>query len=231
MNIYGLNKTTLLDYPGRVASTVFTGRCNFLCPFCHNSDLVLHPDAFPLITEEEVFNHLTKRHNVLTGVCITGGEPTLQEDLIPFIRRIKEIGYAVKLDTNGYNPDILQTIVDEKIIDYIAMDIKAGFTHYAKATGVANINLQLIKRSVDIMSTSGLEHEFRTTVVKGIHTESDFEEIATILPSDSNYYLQSFKYNDCITDKSLDSFSREELEHFADIVRTKIPNVSLRGVD
>ena len=151
MKIHGLNKTTLLDYPEHVAATVFTGGCNFRCPFCHNGGLVLEPHKQPLILEEDVLSFLKKRKGVLSGVCITGGEPTLQKDLAEFIRKIKELGYLVKLDTNGYRPEMLEELFTEGLLDYVAMDIKTSLENYAVVSGVKNIDTDVIKESADIL--------------------------------------------------------------------------------
>ena len=155
MNIHGFTKTTLLDFPGFVAATIFTGSCNFRCPFCHNFELVLTPDVFPKEDENEILAFLKKRYGILKGVCISGGEPTLQPDLADFLEKIKEIGYLIKLDTNGYKPDVIEDLIKRKLIDYIAMDIKAGRENYSKATGV-NIDIGRIQNSIDIISNSGI---------------------------------------------------------------------------
>lgn len=231
MNIYGLTKTTLLDYPGHVASVVFTGRCNFLCPFCHNTDLVLNPDSFPLIDEEEVLSHLKKRKNVLSGICVTGGEPTLQIDLRAFLEKVRELEYLIKLDTNGYNPDIIEELLSAGLIDYIAMDIKSGWDKYPLVSGVREIDMSRIEQSISLISSICPDYEFRTTAVKGIHTMDDFVDIAHRIPGDCHYYIQNFKENDCIPDKSLTSFTKEELDLFADAIRPLVSQVSIRGVD
>ena len=231
MQIHGLNKTTLLDYPEHVAATVFVGGCNFRCPFCHNSDLVLNPSSQPMIEETEILDFLRKRKNVLTGVCITGGEPTLQSDLERFIRQIKEMGYLVKLDTNGYRPDVLRSLTEQNLIDYIAMDIKSGETGYAEATGLADIDMSKIKESIDFIMTCGVQYEFRTTVVKGLHKKTDFEEIAGLIKGCDKYFLQNYKDNENVILPGFAGFSKEELEEFAEVVRPYVENISLRGID
>ena len=150
MVLCGLNKTTLLDYPGHVAATIFTGGCNFRCPFCHNGDLVLRPETMPTYTEEEIFSFLKKRKPVLSGVCITGGEPTLQKDLPDFISQIKDMGYLVKLDTNGSNPQMLSLLLNNSLLDYVAMDIKSGKSDYAHVAGCNPALLSNIEASVEI---------------------------------------------------------------------------------
>lgn len=231
MNIHGFTKTTLLDYPGLVAATIFTGGCNFRCPFCHNYDLVLNPGVFPSEDPDEILHFLKKRFGILGGVCISGGEPTLDSDLKQFISQIKEIGYKVKLDTNGYNPDILKDLVEGNLLDYVAIDIKAGRNNYPLATGIANIDISKIEQSVNILANNNINYEFRTTAVKNIHTSTDFEDIALWLPKDCNYFIQSYKDTNGMGTISCKSFNKAELEAFLDIVKTNIPNSSLRGID
>ena len=231
MDIHGFTKTTLLDYPGHVAATVFTGGCNMRCPYCHNSDLVLNPDIFPKEDEEQILAFLKKRHGILSGVSITGGEPTLQPDLEDFIGKLKDIGYNVKLDTNGMNPSKLEKLIDSGKLDYVAMDIKAGRDNYALATGIAGIKIDNILASVEILSKGRISYEFRTTTVGGIHTEADFKDIAEWLPKDCSYFIQSYKEAPGIGNMQCFSFSAEQLNVFLNIVKTRIPNSSLRGVD
>lgn len=231
MQIHGLNKTTLLDYPEHVAATIFCGGCNFRCPFCHNSDLVLNPACQPRIDEAEILTFLQKRKNVLSGVCITGGEPTLQADLEEFIRQIKDLGYLVKLDTNGYRPEVLERLVEENLLDYIAMDIKSGPTGYAIAAGIADLTWEKIRNSIDFIMDCGVQYEFRTTVVKGIHTREDFEEIASVIQGCRAYFLQQFKDNENVILPGFESFSKEEMEEFAEIVRPCVERVELRGIE
>lgn len=231
MQIHGLNKTTLLDYPEHVAATIFCGGCNFRCPFCHNSDLVLNPASQPRIDEEEILEFLNKRKNILSGVCITGGEPALQADLEAFICKIKDLGYLVKLDTNGYRPEILERLVAKNLLDYIAMDIKSGPTGYAKAAGLPDMTWEKIRNSIDFIMNCGVQYEFRTTVVKGIHTEKDFEEIGPMIRGCRAYFMQQFKDNEHVILPGLESFSKEELEEFSGIVEPFVGQVKLRGID
>lgn len=193
MQIRGYNKTTLLDYPEHVAATVFTGGCNFRCPFCHNADLILNPNMQAGIGEEEVLAHLRKRKGLLEGVCITGGEPTLQPDLPEFIKKIKELGYLVKLDTNGYCPEVLERLLEEGLLDYVAMDIKAAKENYARAAGLPQLDLWKIEKSIELLKCGEIPYEFRTTVVKGIHTIEEFEVIGQWLHGSRAYYLQAYR--------------------------------------
>ena len=229
MNIYGYQKTTLLDYPGHVAATIFTGGCNFRCPFCHNSDLLFNNDN--LISEEEIFSFLKKRQNILSGICITGGEPTLQKDLPEFIKKVRYLGYKIKLDTNGYRPKILSELLSENLLDYIAMDIKAGFSNYTKVCGISDINIDTIKQSISIIENSNIDYEFRTTVVKEFHTKQDFYEISEMISSKSPYYIQSFKDSGNILTPGLSSCDINTIKSYLSIMKNKNLNTSLRGIE
>lgn len=231
MQIHGLNKTTLLDYPEHVAATVFTGGCNFCCPFCHNADLVLHPGDFPTLSEEEVLAFLQKRKNVLTGVCITGGEPTLQPDLPDFIRKIKGMGYLVKLDTNGYRPEVLKNLLEEKLLDYVAMDIKNSKEKYDIAVGKGNPDINRIETSVALLKEGQIPYEFRTTVVKELHTKEDFVAIGEWLSGTRAYFLQGYRDNENVIQKGFTAYTKEEMEAFAEMLRAYIGRVELRGVE
>lgn len=244
MQIHGLNKTTLLDYPGLVASTIFTGNCNFRCPFCHNADLVLDPMSQPLISEEEVLTHLKKRKGIVTGVCITGGEPTLQKDLREFIMKVREIGLSVKLDTNGYMPDVLIGLCEEGLIDFVAMDIKTAPDEYSKVTGV-NIDISRIEKSVDYLLKSNIEYEFRTTVVQEFHNRETFDKIGQFIKGSKAYFLQGYVDSDRIiglseakregADKSfgtgMSAYSAAEMAEFKEILIPYVKRVEIRGVD
>lgn len=231
MNICGYQKTTLLDYPGHVAATFFTGGCNFRCPFCHNSDLITCPSFTDTISEEEIFTFLKKRKNVLTGICITGGEPTLQPDLAEFMEKVHFLGYKIKLDTNGYRPEIIANLLEKNLLDYIAMDIKAGYSNYSKVCGISNLNIRKIEDSISIIENSGIPYEFRTTVVKELHNQTDFQEISDMLSPKSPYFIQSFKDSGNILLSGLSSYNNEELNKFLSIIKEKLPNSSLRGID
>lgn len=230
MQIHGLNKTTLLDYPGLVASTIFTGCCNFRCPFCQNADLVLDPSSQPVISEEEVFEFLGKRKGIVKGVCITGGEPTLQSDLKDFIIKLKEQDLLVKLDTNGYRPDVVKCLVENKLVDYIAMDIKSSPSRYSEAAGI-DIDIRKIKESIDIIMSSVPDYEFRTTVVRELHDEETFEEIGQLIKGAKKYYLQCFKDSERVIKKGLTAYSREELEKLVKKVNIFVDFVDIRGIE
>lgn len=231
MQIFGFNKTTLLDFPEHVACTVFTGGCNFRCPFCQNGDLVLHGGSLPVLDEEEVFGVLRKRKGILTGVCVTGGEPTLQRDLDVFLSRVKELGYLVKLDSNGYRPEVLQSLCERGLVDYFAMDIKSSPENYARTAGVKELDMGLIRESVDFIRSCGLDYEFRTTVVRELHSSGDFLSIGEWLKGCKAYFLQSYVESEGVICKEFSSYSKEELEEFVTLLKPYIDNVSLRGVD
>ncbi len=231
MQIHGFTKTTLLDFPEHVAATVFTGGCNFRCPFCHNGDLVVSPANFPLLSEQELLSSLEKRRGIVTGVCVTGGEPTLQPDLADFLRRIKDLGFLVKLDTNGYLPKVLEKLIQEQLLDYIAMDIKSSKERYRLAAGIPHLDLERIKASVSLIRSCGISYEFRTTVVKELHTPQDLEDISRWLDGCRAYYLQSYKESEAVLEKRFTSYSPQELEQLLKLVQKRIPHAALRGVD
>ena len=215
MRLLGLQKLTLLDYPERLACTVFTGGCNLRCPFCHNASLVL--GVGEEISEADFFSFLESRIGRIDGVCISGGEPTLQPDLIDFVRKIKAMGFLVKLDTNGTRPDVILTLVSEGLLDYIAMDIKNSPSKYPLTAGVENIDFSRISESIKIISESGINHEFRTTVTEELHNEDDISEICQILHQDAKYYLQAYRDEGEILKKGLSSPTEE---HISALLRT-----------
>lgn len=230
MIIHGFNKTTLLDFPGHIATTVFFGGCNFRCPFCHNASLVLNPKSQPTIFEEEFFSFLNKRKNILEGVCITGGEPTLIPDLETFIRKIKDYGLLVKLDTNGYRPDVLKDLVGKGIIDYVAMDIKSSPDNYNESCG-AIIDIDKIKESVDFLKENHIPYEFRTTIVKELHSENDIIKIGQWLDGSEQYFLQCYKDSGDIIVDNLSAHDSSTLKKFQTILEKTIKTVSIRGLD
>lgn len=230
MKICGFQKTTLLDFPGHVAATVFTGGCNFRCPFCHNAGLVLDPEEQPDIPEEEVLAHLRKRRGMLEGVCITGGEPTLQPDLAGFIGKLKELGYLVKLDTNGYRPRVLQELIEAKLVDYVAMDVKASVENYPAACGCAGMDVSRIEESIAILKSGRVPYEFRTTVVDGIHTVEEFDSIGRLLEGSSAYYLQGFGESENVMCAGFRAFPAETMKKMAEIAGKYVDKVAIRGV-
>ncbi len=231
MNISGLQKLTLLDYPSHIACTIFTHACNFRCPFCHNASLVIAPFKESFIPESEVFSFLKKRVGILQGVCITGGEPTLQHDLIPFIDKVKDLGYLVKLDTNGYRPDVLQQLITAKMVDYIAMDIKNSKEKYAMTIGLDTFLLNHIEKSVELLLRNDITYEFRTTVVQEYHSLDDFTLIGQWIKGASNYYLQAYKDSKDLIKEGLHPRSKDEMLLIKEHLIPYIPSVSLRGID
>ena len=231
MRICGFNKTTLLDYPGKVASTIFLGGCNFRCPFCQNSVLVLHPEEQPDYTREDILAFLKKRKGILDGVCISGGEPTLAADLEEFLRQIKDLGYLIKLDTNGTRPDVVKHLAESKLIDKVAVDIKAGPDHYSRLAGVSAPAMDKVRETVDFLLHGQLDYEFRTTVVKELHTEEDFREIGQWLRGAKEYYLQAYKDSDGVLKPGFESHTLAELQAFQKILKETISLVEIRGID
>lgn len=231
MEIHGLNKLTLLDYPEHLACTIFTGRCNLRCPFCHNAGLVLFPEREPEISESELFSFLEKRRGTLEGVCITGGEPTLQQDLLPFIKKVKELSYLVKLDTNGTRPDVLRLLLKENVLSYIAMDIKNCKEKYASTCGLSSVRLESFEESIALIKESGLPYEFRTTLVKEFHTADDLLKIGLWLKGAKRYALQAFLDSGELITGGLHRHETSELVEFRSMLTPYFDEVLLRGVD
>ncbi len=229
MNVQGFQKVTLLDFPGRVACTVFCGGCNLRCPFCHNASLVQAPQENPN-GQEEVLGYLAGRVGILDGVCITGGEPMLQSDLGEFIAKVKAMGLAVKLDTNGAFPSRLASLLQTGLVDYVAMDLKSSPEGYPRAVGIET-SFEPFAESMRILRESGCEYEFRTTAVKGIHTAQDFDAIASLLQEKDRFFLQQFRDSGNLLGTGVSAFSHEEMcEHVARIRRLH-PAACLRGVE
>ena len=231
MEIHGLQKLTLLDFPGHTACTVFTGRCNFRCPFCQNASLVLRPETLAVIPEEDVFAFLEKRRGLLDGVAVTGGEPTLQPDLAGFLRKVKDLGFKTKLDTNGARPDVLRGLLAEGLIDYAAMDIKSSPSGYARCAGIPDKVLGPVRESAALLEGSGVAHEFRTTAVKGLHTPEDFRAIGEWLAGTERYFIQNYADSGDILEPGMAAFSKEELAELLAAIRPYIPGAALRGAD
>lgn len=226
MNLQGYQKVTLLDYPGLVACTVFSGGCNLRCPFCHNAGLVRTPMA-EANAYDAVMEYLTARRGILQGVCVTGGEPLLQPDLPIFLRKLKDLGYRVKLDTNGALPQKLAAALATGCIDYVAMDIKHAPDSYALATG-CDLGFAPFEESIRILRNSGLPYEFRTTAVKGIHKIEDFKTIAAYL-GDEAYFIQKFVDSGNLLGQGCSAFSYEEMQLILSAVRNHTPRAALRG--
>ncbi len=194
MKIGGLQKCSLIDFPGKIAAVIFAQGCPWRCPWCYNRSLVLPGEYGPLLPEDEVIAFLKTRLRQLEGVVVTGGEPTFQPDLLHFLKKLRSLGFLVKLDTNGYRPEVVDAAMEAKLVDYIAMDVKAPLEKYNLATG-RRIPLKKIRRSIDLIRNSGLDHEFRTTIVPGLHTEEDIDEILKLIQGSRRYALQTFQKN------------------------------------
>ena len=235
MKIVGLQKLTLLDFPGKVACTVFLGGCNFRCPFCHNSDL-LDGTADSLMDEEALLEFLKKRAGLLDAVCVSGGEPTLQRELKGFLRSIKDLGFLVKLDTNGYRPEVLRSLVEEGLVDYVAMDVKNGPSHYAATTGCPGIDLDRIAQSLQYLIGGSADYELRTTVVEELHNEASVLEMGQWLSvlaapkKPKQLFIQCFTNRESVLEQGLHAPQRETLEKFVEILTPYVEQIALRGV-
>ncbi|MCR5457126.1 MAG: anaerobic ribonucleoside-triphosphate reductase activating protein [Clostridiales bacterium] len=230
MIISGVQKLTLLDFPGRTACTVFFAGCNFRCPFCHNAILVERPQEAGSVLEEDFFDFLKKRKGLLDGVAITGGEPTLNKDLPEFMAKIKELGYAVKLDSNGTNPEMLEKIISDGCVDYIAMDIKNCKEKYSQTAGVDNRFMERIERSVDLLMQNKVDFEFRTTVVKQFHTVEDMIKLSEWIKGDEKYFIQAFKNSGDLIDENMESIDYDDYARFLEAIKPQLPNSSIRGL-
>lgn len=231
MQIRGFLKTTLLDYPGHVAATLFAGGCNFRCPFCHNGDLVLYPGETSLISEEEIFSHLRRRQGILDGVCISGGEPTLAPDLENFIRKIRSLGLAVKLDTNGYQTKTLIRLCEQGLLDYVAMDIKHTPEKYNSICQMSHFDISRINTSVHFLMQGSIPYEFRTTLVQELHNTEDILRMGKWLKGAKAYYLQAYRDADTVISPGFHAHNRETLLSYVEQLKHFIPNTVLRGVD
>lgn len=229
MKIAGIQRLTLLDYPGKVACTVFLAGCNMRCVFCHNSNM-LDMKCKAAVSEEELFDFLKKRRGLLDGVCITGGEPLLSPKIEPFIRKIRELGFAIKLDTNGSRPDVLKALVNEGLLDYVAMDIKNAPDRYAKTIGLDVFSIESIRESVAFLLRDALDYEFRTTVVDEFHDEAAFLEIGKWITGARRYFLQPFLDSDFVPKKGLHAPSHDRLLRCKEVVRPFVNMVDIRGI-
>lgn len=228
MLISGLQKLTLLDYPSKMACIIFTGGCNYKCQFCQNSLLIKNKQE-NLIDENEILDFLKRRKKLLDGVVISGGEPTIHSDLKNFIIKVKFLGYDIKLDTNGTNPNLLKDLIDSKLIDYVAMDIKNVFNKYENIIGIKP-DVDKIKKSIEILKNSNIDYEFRTTIVKEFHDINDILKLCELVGNDSKYYLQNFRDNENVLKKGLHGFSEEEQTYIQNKIKKGYPNAKVRGL-
>ena len=230
MEIHGLQKLTLLDYPGRMACTVFLAGCNLRCPFCHNSELLDRNAAPPVMDDAELLAFLKKRLGMLEGVCFTGGEPLMQPELPELLRRIKDLGYPVKLDTNGFFHARLRRVVEEGLVDYVAMDVKNAPERYAETCGLPEVEPAPVRDSVALLLNAPVEYEFRTTVVDELHDEESFYGIRELIRGAKRYFLQPFADRDTVMFAGLHAPETERLRHYAEIVRPCVASVEIRGI-
>lgn len=228
MDIQGLQKLTLLDFPGHVACTVFLSGCDFRCPFCHNSELIGAAPA--LMDDRELLTFLKKRQGILEGVAITGGEPTLRRELPGLLRDIRALGYPIKLDTNGNHPDALRTMLDEGLLDYVAVDIKNSPQKYAETIGLPRFDVSNIERSMALLRESGIDYELRTTAVAEYHDDESFRQIGPWIAGAKKYFLQCFTDRDSVLTPGLHAPAREDMQRWAELVRPYAQQVQLRGV-
>lgn len=230
MQINGFQKITLLDYPGKVACTVFTAGCNFRCPFCHNASLVTHIDNSVSFSEQAILDYLEKRQGILDGVCITGGEPLLQPDIAKFLKKIKALGYAVKLDTNGSFPEKLKDLIEEKLVDYVAMDIKNSKEKYAETIGVDGKFMENIEKSISYLLENKVDYEFRTTVVSQFHTPQDIVSIGEWIKGANKYFLQNFVDSGDLICSNLTAVDKSVLCNMQQKVAQIVCNTEIRGI-
>lgn len=228
MKVFGFEKLSMVDFPGHLCCTVFTGGCNFKCPFCQNSDLVKMQNLRE-INQDEIFSYLSKRKGVIDSLCISGGEPTIYPDLEQFIVKIKSLGFLVKLDTNGTNYEMLKRLIENNLVDYVAMDIKNSLSAYGETAGTNFVDLENIKKSVELLKRNLVDYEFRTTLVKQFHSTSTITEMANWLDGAKRMFLQHFVDNGTCLQKGLNEVEKQDSEKFLDILKNHVNHVELRG--
>ena len=228
MKVFGFEKLSMVDFPGHLCCTVFTGGCNFKCPFCQNSDLVKMQNLRE-INQDEIFSYLSKRKGVIDSVCVSGGEPTIYPDLEQFIVKIKSLGFLVKLDTNGTNYEMLKRLIEKNLVDYMAMDIKNSLSAYGETAGTNFVDLENIKKSVELLKRNLVDYEFRTTLVKQFHSTSTITEMANWLNGAKRIFLQHFVDNGTCLQKGLNEVEKQDAEKFLDILKNHVNHVELRG--
>lgn len=229
MHIHGLQKLSMVDFPNKIAATVFTGGCNLRCPFCHNALLVTRLAESPRIDTEEVLRFLRSRRGLLDGVVLTGGEPLLQKGAADFLAQVKDMGFAVKLDTNGCFPEVLAEILDRKLVDYVAMDIKNSKEKYAATVGIPGFDLAPVEKSIALLMSGNTDYEFRTTVVKELHNAEDIEAIGQWIRGAKRYYLQNFEDSGNLIAGGYHGFSEEEIRALGDLATPFVEHIGVRG--
>ena len=230
MNFSGFQKLTLLDFPGHVACTLFSKGCNFRCPFCHNAALVTEEGNDVQFTEEEILGYLKKRKGVLDGVCFTGGEPLIQNQIADFMRKVKELGFLIKLDTNGSYPEKLKSLVEEGLVDYVAMDIKNSTERYGETVDICNYDTAKVEESIDFLLQNKVDFEFRTTIVAEYHTIQDIESIAKRIKGAPRYFLQNFVDSGNLIGENLHAVEKETLVKMQEVAKKHLSCVEIRGV-
>lgn len=230
MVFHGFQKMTMLDFPGYVACTVFTPGCNFRCPFCHNSLLVTKVNENEIYSEDEILAYLRKRNGVIDGICISGGEPLMHDDIFDFVKKVKETGMLVKIDTNGSFPDKLKKLIDSGNIDYVAMDIKNCPEKYSVTTGIQDFDFSPVRKSIELLLEGKIAYEFRTTVVKELHTPQDMVEIGELIKGADRYFIQHFIESESNIQQGLTPLDREEMENLRNFVVRFVKNAELRGI-
>ena len=229
-NIHGFQKMTMLDFPGKVACTAFTAGCNFRCPFCHNASLVTKINNEEIYSQEEIFDYLNKRKGVLDGICITGGEPLLYDGIVEFIKKARELGLLVKLDTNGSFPEKLKYLIDNGLVDYVAMDIKNSKEKYAETIGLKEYDLSNVEKSVAILLEGRVEYEFRTTIVAEYHTTQDIVAIGNWIKGAKRYFLQNFVDSGNLIGSDMHAVSKEFMKELQIEAAKFVEKVELRGI-
>ena len=227
MKILGMEKVSFVDYEGKICTTIFTGGCNYKCPFCHNSGIV--KQEYKEITENEVIEHLLSRKKMIDALTISGGEPTLQPDLENFVRKIKDLGFLVKLDTNGTNPEVLKNLLDKNLLDYVAMDVKNNFDSYNQICGTHLTQIENVKKSLDLLKNSEIDYELRTTLVNNFHKKENIEKLAKDIAGHKKLFLQKFVESDTCFDKNLEEVPLLDAQEFQKILEKEISAVKLRG--
>ena len=227
MEFVGIDKFSLLDYGDNVCVVLFAPTCNYRCPFCHNGDSVLNSNAE--IPFEDILNYLKERKGLVDAVVISGGEPTLMNDLAAKIKQIKELGYKIKLDSNGTNPEIIKALIHQKLIDYVAMDIKNSEEKYSLTCGAKNPSIENVKKSIKLLMTSGIDYEFRTTLVKELHNSDDIKSLGELIKGAKVLYLQKFVDREGVIEKGLHPINEEEANSFKQILVNYVKEVNLRG--
>ena len=230
MDFHGFQKLTLLDFPGKTACTLFTGGCDLRCPFCHNAELVLHPEDAPTVGETEILAYLERRRGILDGVAITGGEPLMHPEIAGFLRQVRAMGYAVKLDTNGTYPLRLRTLVEEGLLDYVAMDVKASPAAYPAVVGLPQFKTDRIAESIRFLLTDAVDYEFRTTVVREYHDLAGIDALGRWIRGAKRHYLQAFKDSGALIGAGLSAVPKSEMLQMRDVMLQYVAACELRGV-